>query len=842
MVLMVFSLASPGVAVFADESTETPAPPVIEEELPPAEVPPVEEETPREVGPVEEEEDEEATPDEEAVPGSEETPAEPADEVEAVESEKSAEVGPVTVAASIATPPEGRGARDDFPPPVVTGEYCNLTTTSIFWAGQDTNAGSVSVTQDETNVYVTFNTTGGWEMSLTQLYVGKTPPASYAPGSFPYQTTHNPKITSYQYTISLATLGASAGDTLYVAAHADVHNGERGETAWAGQGQWPGLLFTHTVGECEEPELGDVTVRKFNDLNENGERDEGEPYLSGWTFTLAGESVNTSSATDASGTVQFADLQAGSYAVDEVLKDGWFATRALPVEFELDEGESKLIEIGNAQLVEDPPPRGGDVTVYKFHDLNENGVQERGEPLLEGWTFTLEWANQVTSATTDASGTAVFGDLPYGAYLLDEVAKDGWFATSELPIRFELDANGYTKTFRIGNAQEPVTKTFQLVYEDAPEEAILYVDFYIDGEYQRLTLEGTPPTYTAEIDLPTGTVITDVTWRAYENGEFFILGAGAEREIIVEDLLNEFEYDPMASGFKFEDINANGEWDEGEPGLEGWLISLYRVPAQIDIIEQLADPVLPLGELVDQTLTAEDGSYKFTGLLPGLYYVTEENRAGWYMTVGPEGSFFVENGTMIEGLNFGNTQDLDLALTKEASLTTVTPGGSIDYTITYENVSGAVAEDFTIVDDYDETLVTVTDTAGGVDDGDVITWTLPGPLVAADGPQQITYTVQVLDGVAAGTLIENFAEIDHPRDENPENDTDDDVVEVEDPFLPFTPETPEEPQNPADPEPQAEVEEEQFLPYTGADAASLALFAAIAALAGLVLRRLSRAS
>ncbi len=318
-----------------------------------------------------------------------------------------------------------------------------------------------------------------------------------------------------------------------------------------------------------------------------------------------------------------------------------------------------------------------------------------------------------------------------------------------------------------------------------------------------------------------------MTWRAFLDGEFFVLGDGVEEELLEADLLNEFDYDPSLGGFKFEDLNANGEWDEGEPPVEGWTIYLHRIPSLET--DQAAPALLPVGELVDQTLTAADGSYSFIGLLPGVYYVTEGDREGWYMTVGPDGPFEVSNGTALEGLNFGNTQDLDLALTKEADLTTVTVGGTINYTITYENVSGAVAENFTIVDDYDETLVAVTDTAGGVDDGDVITWTLPGPLVAADGPQQIIYTVEVLDGVASGTLIENVAVIDHPRDENPENDSDDEVVEVVDPFLPFTPEQPETPADPADPvQPQqTQSAEEPFLPYTGIDLASLAILAAI---------------
>jgi hypothetical protein len=835
MVLMVFSLVSPGVAVFADESTETPAPEPISEELPP-----VEEEIPPEVVPVEEEEkNEEAAPDEEAVPDSgEEAPAEPADETQAVEPEESVVAASATVAAAgIATRPDNTGPRDDFPPPVVTGEDCDLTTTSIFWAGQDTNAGSVSATQDETNLYVTFTTTGGWEMSLTHLYVGTSAPGGYNPGGFPYQTTHSPRVTTYTYTIPLASIGAVSGDVVYIAAHANVHNGQQAETAWAGQGQWPGLLFTHTVGECEEPDPGDVTVMKFNDLNENGVRDDGEPLLPGWTFTLQSRGLETSGTTDASGSVTFSPLPYGSYVLDEVVEDGWFTTTDLPIRFELDaNGYDKTFMVGNAQEKESDP---ADLTVIKFHDLNENGTQERGEPVLEDWTFTLLGRQVETSGTTDASGTVRFSELPAGAYVLNEVVKDGWFATRDLPIRFTLD-EGESKTIRVGNAQETAVKTFELTYEDAPEGVILYVDFYLDGEYRRLALTGDGPVYSAEIELPVGTVITNVTWRAFLDGEFFVLGDGAQEEVLRDNLLNEYEYDPSIGGFKFEDLNANGEWDEGEPPVEGWLIYLHRIPSLET--DQAAPAILPVGGLVDQTLTAGDGSYSFIGLLPGVYYVTEGDREGWYMTVGPDGVFQVSNGTAIEGLNFGNTQDLDLALTKEADVSTVTAEGTINYTITYENVSGAVAEDFTIVDDYDETLVAVTDTAGGVDDGDVITWTLPGPLVAADGPQEIIYTVEVLAGVPGGTLVENVAVIDHPRDENPENDSDDEVVEVVEPFLPFTPEDPADPADPVQPQQTAETAEEPFLPYTGIDAASLAIFAAIAGIAGIALRRLSRAS
>ncbi|HIE37461.1 MAG TPA: hypothetical protein EYP77_00030, partial [Anaerolineae bacterium] len=36
-----------------------------------------------------------------------------------------------------------------------------------------------------------------------------------------------------------------------------------------------------------------------------------------------------------------------------------------------------------------PPPGTGTIVVHKFHDLNRNGVQDEGEPDIEGWLIRL---------------------------------------------------------------------------------------------------------------------------------------------------------------------------------------------------------------------------------------------------------------------------------------------------------------------------------------------------------------------------------------------------------------------------------------------------------------------
>ncbi len=89
-------------------------------------------------------------------------------------------------------------------------------------------------------------------------------------------------------------------------------------------------------------ETGSIRGTKFNDLNGNGQRDPGEPGLSGWQIILqdANGNVLAIATTDANGNYAFTGLQAGSYEVDEAQQDGWRQTYP-----EID-GESAVWVIG----------------------------------------------------------------------------------------------------------------------------------------------------------------------------------------------------------------------------------------------------------------------------------------------------------------------------------------------------------------------------------------------------------------------------------------------------------------------------------------------------------------
>ena len=92
-------------------------------------------------------------------------------------------------------------------------------------AGKHYDAGDVEVWNDEDNLYVTFNTSDGWEMGVSHLHVATSldgipqkkgnPP----PGQFDYGTDHDPKVTEFTYQIELDW---DTGTELYIAAHAEV--------------------------------------------------------------------------------------------------------------------------------------------------------------------------------------------------------------------------------------------------------------------------------------------------------------------------------------------------------------------------------------------------------------------------------------------------------------------------------------------------------------------------------------------------------------------------------------------------------------------------------------------
>ena len=100
-------------------------------------------------------------------------------------------------------------------------------------AGQHIVAGSITVSNDDENLFVTYETVDNWLINETHLYVGITIPTNSAPGKFPYKHEELGGVTTDTYEIPLEDLGVGPCDTIYIAAHAEIVKGETEETGWA---------------------------------------------------------------------------------------------------------------------------------------------------------------------------------------------------------------------------------------------------------------------------------------------------------------------------------------------------------------------------------------------------------------------------------------------------------------------------------------------------------------------------------------------------------------------------------------------------------------------------------
>jgi len=165
----------------------------------------------------------------------------------------------------------------------------------------------------------------------------------------------------------------------------------------------------------------------YNDLNNNGTRDGGEPGIAGTIIRLTGtddrgSAVVLNTTTDASGAYVFTNLRPGTYTV----------TETQPATFQ--DGRETVGTLGGSAAINDVISgivlRQGDAgTNYNFaeiqfglsgtvyEDKNNDGIQGPDEPGIAGVVITVTGAdaqgNPVNlTATTDAQGRYSFPNVP----------------------------------------------------------------------------------------------------------------------------------------------------------------------------------------------------------------------------------------------------------------------------------------------------------------------------------------------------------------------------------------------------------------------------------------------
>lgn len=147
---------------------------------------------------------------------------------------------------------------------------CGEPTIMTLYAGQYMDVGTVTVSNDENNLYVTYEVTGEWWLNETHLYVGcegTTPPLNKSEnpviGDFPFHGEHG-NVKNYSFEIPLSEFDC-ATDCFVISTHATVvkldneENIIQDETAFGcGDDSTPfpgkrwGCYFDYCLEDCED--------------------------------------------------------------------------------------------------------------------------------------------------------------------------------------------------------------------------------------------------------------------------------------------------------------------------------------------------------------------------------------------------------------------------------------------------------------------------------------------------------------------------------------------------------------------------------------------------------------
>jgi glutamine cyclotransferase len=368
----------------------------------------------------------------------------------------------------------------------------------------------------------------------------------------------------------------------------------------------------------EEPVLGTIQGTKWNDLDGDGEWDRSdEPGLARWTIFLDDndngtlDSGESWTVTAADGSYSFTDLAPGEYIVAEVMKPGWEQTSPGGTE------ATELIVNGGFETGDFTGwTVNAPVNPYAPWTVGAAGSPGRRSPIspIEGeydaWNgFDGGGPIEFTMYQDVSLPTAATATLSWQDFAQWSITGSNQPRTLQVQVRDPL-SNEVLETVHTFTTSGTTGNTgWQLHTVDLSVYAGLDVRIYF--------VENIPQSFTGpgQIEFDAISLMVVPQYGPHE----LTLAAGET----LSDINFGNHYIPPGEihGFKWNDLDGDGEWDQpDEPGLAGWTIYL----------DDNNNGTLDAGE--SWTVTAQDGSYSFTGLSAGEYVVAEVLKPGWEQT------------------------------------------------------------------------------------------------------------------------------------------------------------------------------------------------------------------
>jgi uncharacterized repeat protein (TIGR01451 family) len=381
------------------------------------------------------------------------------------------------------------------------------------------------------------------------------------------------------------------------------------------------------------------------------------------------------------GCITFEDVPYGNYTTDEILMKDWENINGKGTEVEVNDPTETFM------LVNRPPM--GTIEGLKYEDANADGDRDDGENGLEDWQIvikpeTLEPVQELQVPTNSIPGVNSLSLTNDRVYLIeasgvwdnangrDDVdaeywSRDGWSTIGDFennpsydPREIDLVVDNENINWGAYNEQhlyktvlmgEGSTVNFRIYDYNLDESVSWYndnvgsltvkiydvTDYVVEtdemGEYSKDLMNG--EYQVVEINQP-GWIQTAPSGPSYchltvENGSTETCEFGNTRMGSID-------------GYKILDTDGDGTLTRQDERLAGWEINLWT-----------GDENAPLDKIQTKT-TDDDGYYKFENLLPGIYWLNENQKEGWTQTAGPEvrGPLIIQVGTDLHGNNFGN--------------------------------------------------------------------------------------------------------------------------------------------------------------------------------------------
>jgi uncharacterized repeat protein (TIGR01451 family) len=601
------------------------------------------------------------------------------------------------------------------------------------------------------------------------------------------------------------------------------------------------------------PAEGSVTVHKAFDSDGNGtfEGNDAEATNFSWgldaetparamgsTVTAVAAGPHTISESLAPG-YTFIGWYTGGDGTSNICAEAKFGNNQLPVNINVVSGETTEITLCNVRDT-------GTVTLEK--------IVSGGQSVPADWTFTVEGQEY-------HSGDQI--TLPTGTYPISESGPSGYTLTNVSGACYDdggtfLVIGGDNSTCTFTNTYIPTPPNVSISKTDSdetanPGETQHYVITVTNSGEE--TAYGVEVTDTLPAEIVSGSVTnitptpstqtpTSITWSGLTilSGESITLefdatlqASFAEGETVVTNTatlscgyppesttqalaIQGCLYEGLAtdttsvtvapprpttgdiSGLKFNDLNANGSRDAGEPGLANWKIQLWTTCdiAKADFNNDgnvtLSDAVLfttpylsghlnadihidsgvnPIDfqcmnalvnlmpsdgtwVVIAEQTTDANGNYIFTGLTPGDYRVSEVMQAGWSQTLPGTPNYFyatnVASNQSVVALDFGNATDPGLSISKTDNQTTATPGQVLTYQVAVTNSGASTATNVKVTDTLPSFITTVNAISdGGSQVGTVINWS--NLTIAGNSTKILTYNVTVDPNLGSGSYV-----------------------------------------------------------------------------------------